>query len=886
MRRRRLDRVNRFIFGYDPKLLEKLCWSDSEKANVFHYVIKQQDYTEDSPGGAMVLIETPDIENIKRNEQLLSVETDLLTDKRKVLDSTTAKVGYKYDMQQYWEGFFQSQEDGQETHDVMTFYLDEECTIPAHIVYSYSNEDGNNYFSGIRSDVTSLTTYPTVGFEVNGLPSERIPWGSTIYVKWENALLFPKTPTVTRYKAAEKVIKGTCETVGAKINVIINQKKKYATTVAENGEWEITLDETIESEDIAYVYAYNNGKNSEIITAIPSKMDINKPVITQDPLDFGNTIAGTHDIPGATIRVNIKDSNLMHEGVVDANGNWSVTLNNETFEVDDLVRVCATYKGSKSDAVEIKVNLLSPTITWFEVGQIAIEGKFDKRYCEKYGMDKIKVKLWTTDDYGNLTETVATMLDDGSWYCDGIIEIGSTEPKVFKNTSCKLQAFLVLEGRIESSYITTVYASQARKPAAPEVTVFNVGGTTISGTWADAHRVGNNRIYVQFYDNEAQEEIELNEAIDSKYNWTIDLGRKIPVRSVAILWVQNAAEWRSYQISQNPTLAPPTPTSFTVGAKTLAGTCDTLYSGCTVFATKYTMTQKEVETKSAKVDNSGHWYITDWTDATTINDYVEAYVSTINLTTLERCSNSITYRASDTIPNPTDLAYSISNGKTTITGKCDLVTDPTATGNTWRMYIDGRGGLVGWKNVAINSDHTWSATYPVDMTKYEPYIVTLYGNSTDTCSTASARSSGIYWKIEPKEDDEPTVVLNEYPIGGSFVQKDCVGYHIDSNAESIASYAFQGCSKLKSIVLPESVKAIEDFAFDECTALEGIYITRTNDIVNLSSNFAGELVDYIKIYVPETLLEQYKETYSSWADNFGVLPGELTSNNTEDEKNL
>ena len=211
---------------------------------IFHFVVEKQDV----PGGTI---------------EIASYKTSEVTS----ISSITAKQGYEFYTgvldTLYWK------EIPETTYDVIKFYTDEACSIPAQCIRTYDEETGTfSYYSGIRNSYSEeyVPEYPTSGRIVPRDITE-ILYGSTLYIKWLDSRICPKTPVIETYAVGERVISGTCETVGATIRVIINGKKKYEGEVASDQSWRITIP-TIVNKDKAVVYATKNERDSVEVTKV------------------------------------------------------------------------------------------------------------------------------------------------------------------------------------------------------------------------------------------------------------------------------------------------------------------------------------------------------------------------------------------------------------------------------------------------------------------------------------------------------------------------------------------------------------------------------------------------------------------------------------------
>ena len=85
----------------------------------------------------------------------------------------------------------------------------------------------------------------------------------------------------------------------------------------------------------------------------------------------------------------------------------------------------------------------------------------------------------------------------------------------------------------------------------------------------------------------------------------------------------------------------------------------------------------------------------------------------------------------------------------------------------------------------------------------------------------------------------------------------------------IGDYAFNGCSGLTSITIPNSVTRIRDAAFAKCGNIENVYCY-AEKIPDLGSLiFADSYVEFATLHVPSSALSYYK-TNAPWSE-FGTI---------------
>lgn len=77
---------------------------------------------------------------------------------------------------------------------------------------------------------------------------------------------------------------------------------------------------------------------------------------------------------------------------------------------------------------------------------------------------------------------------------------------------------------------------------------------------------------------------------------------------------------------------------------------------------------------------------------------------------------------------------------------------------------------------------------------------------------------------------------------------------------TISDYSFQKCSELKKVTFGKNLKSIYNYAFANCPKLEYVY-NYAETVPTISANsFMDSYIEYAKLYVPATLLSEYKTT--------------------------
>ena len=94
--------------------------------------------------------------------------------------------------------------------------------------------------------------------------------------------------------------------------------------------------------------------------------------------------------------------------------------------------------------------------------------------------------------------------------------------------------------------------------------------------------------------------------------------------------------------------------------------------------------------------------------------------------------------------------------------------------------------------------------------------------------------------------DSARMELNRYPPC-----KDGDTFRVPSFTDAIGYGAFEGCRKLKSIILPEGVRTIDEEAFRGCTGLESIVLPYT--LVSIGMKAFADCTNLRTVTIPDTV---------------------------------
>lgn len=143
------------------------------------------------------------------------------------------------------------------------------------------------------------------------------------------------------------------------------------------------------------------------------------------------------------------------------------------------------------------------------------------------------------------------------------------------------------------------------------------------------------------------------------------------------------------------------------------------------------------------------------------------------------------------------------------------------------------------------------------------YIVKQNGYNKDSALLTIHCTDGDVMIYEIIYNEDETVLLScPQQIGGTLTIKDTV--------KEIGEYAFDGCYKLKGVILPDGLEIIGEGAFSNCESLESINIP--NSVISIGEDaFYGceslETINYNGTSSEWELIEKG----SSWKSNSSIV---------------
>ena len=262
---------------------------------------------------------------------------------------------------------------------------------------------------------------------------------------------------------------------------------------------------------------------------------------------------------------------------------------------------------------------------------------------------------------------------------------------------------------------------------------------------------------------------------------------------------------------------------------TLTKIPDYAFSGCSSLSDVYyngTKTQKDaiyIGSNNTYLTNATWHYVLCEQNGHT---YDNAYDSNCNVCGAER------------VVVPEGLAYSISNGKVTIT---------RYTGSATTVIIPST--IEGYPVTSIG-DHAFDFCHNLTSVTLGDSVTEIGYSAFDNCSKLTNITVDTENQYYSSQDgilfskDKTTLV--KYPIG-----KTVTTYTIPDSVTSIGDYAFCSCDSLTSITIPDSVNTIGGGAFHGCSSLERITIP--DSVTSIGSYAFSGCSSLTSITIPDSV---------------------------------
>ena len=106
---------------------------------------------------------------------------------------------------------------------------------------------------------------------------------------------------------------------------------------------------------------------------------------------------------------------------------------------------------------------------------------------------------------------------------------------------------------------------------------------------------------------------------------------------------------------------------------------------------------------------------------------------------------------------------------------------------------------------------------------------------------------GIYYNILSEEDMNVEVTIGNGYTGAVIIPDNVTHNGVSYSVTDIGEYAFNGCSNLTSVYIPNSVVSIGRASFQSCTGLKSIEIPNSVESIGESSFYGCSGLTEIKI---------------------------------------
>ena len=142
------------------------------------------------------------------------------------------------------------------------------------------------------------------------------------------------------------------------------------------------------------------------------------------------------------------------------------------------------------------------------------------------------------------------------------------------------------------------------------------------------------------------------------------------------------------------------------------------------------------------------------------------------------------------------------------------------------------GTVIGYNK---NIDNYTILKYPTRCTKIEASYQDNYGYEEDETTVRSFTKNIVKIEMPNTITEIGTAEFSGYYWGHGFHFNNLEKIELSKSLESIPSYTFNDCKKLKNIEIPNSVTSIGDYAFNGCTGLTDVKIPDSVTTIGISA---------------------------------------------------
>lgn len=143
----------------------------------------------------------------------------------------------------------------------------------------------------------------------------------------------------------------------------------------------------------------------------------------------------------------------------------------------------------------------------------------------------------------------------------------------------------------------------------------------------------------------------------------------------------------------------------------------------------------------------------------------------------------------------------------------------------------------------------FSVTTPVTANAATYGDLTYYSNSDGTVRISDCNESVTSIEIPAEIDGKKVTSIGSSAFNDCTVLKSVT---IPNSVTSIGSWAFKGCRLLSSIIIPDSVVSIEEYAFYDCASLKSV--TLSESLTSIGDVAFYKCTNLTEITIPESVI--------------------------------
>ena len=236
-------------------------------------------------------------------------------------------------------------------------------------------------------------------------------------------------------------------------------------------------------------------------------------------------------------------------------------------------------------------------------------------------------------------------------------------------------------------------------------------------------------------------------------------------------------------------------------------------------------------------------------------------------------------------PGSASVTVSTENGKT---ASCTVTVtdDPRMEGFTYR-YFNNWDGTFGCEVTGVQAGYQGrtALTIPAHVTSVSFGALQNCRSLTELTIPVSDRNLSWYFGAESSADSDVylPLALKKIVFTGSYIHsyayENCTWLEevvLPDSVTSIGNYAFSGCSSLASVAIPDSVTSIGDYAFSGCSSLESVVIP--DSVTSIGDWAFSGCSGLTSVVIPDSVTSIGNGTFSGCSSLASVvIPDSVTS---------